>query len=374
MSSAMRRKGAKKGLNFTVMIAGAAGLGKGTFVNTLCEQQLILPRDVPDAESAQQEKEVGLAPYNIEMDEEGVKITLTIVYTPDFACKLSNESSYIQCLNYIETQYDEALLEETRIKRNPKFQDNRVHCLLYFIAPTGHALKQFDIEFMKRLAPRVNIIPVIAKADTLSPEEIATFKRRIMEDINYHKIPVFDFPSDIENDDEETITDNKELKAMMPFTVIGSEGTYSVNGKKVRGRQYQWGVAETDNAQHCDFGRLRYAVLNSHLQDLKDITEDSLYETYRTLKLSSEEKSLSRDQSKEYVDNVELRDELAKQHLIKEELLRKESQRLKEMETKVQNELEARRRDLMKKEQSLKDMESRYGSDTGSKGSAELGH
>lgn len=53
-------------------------------------------------------------------------------------------------------------------------------------------------------------------------------------------------------------------------------------------------------------------MLNSHLQDLKDITEDSLYETYRTLKLSSEEKSLSRDQSKEYVDNVELRDELAK--------------------------------------------------------------
>ena len=44
-----------------------------------------------------------------------------------------------ELLRYIEQQYDEALMEETRIKRNPKFKDNRVHVLLYFIQPTGHA-------------------------------------------------------------------------------------------------------------------------------------------------------------------------------------------------------------------------------------------
>lgn len=41
-------------------------------------------------------------------------------------------------------------------------------------------LKPLDIEFMKHLHDRVNIIPVIAKADTLTPEELAGFKQRVI--------------------------------------------------------------------------------------------------------------------------------------------------------------------------------------------------
>jgi cell division control protein 11 len=74
-------------------------------------------------------------------------------------------------------------------------------------------LKQLDIEFMRRMGKRVNIIPVIAKADSLTPTELVNFKKRILEDISYHKIPIFEFPYDPENDDEETINENKELKA-----------------------------------------------------------------------------------------------------------------------------------------------------------------
>jgi len=41
------------------------------------------------------------------------------------------------------------------------------------------SLKPIDIEFMKRLHHRVNLIPVIAKADLLTEEEIAGFKARV---------------------------------------------------------------------------------------------------------------------------------------------------------------------------------------------------
>lgn len=47
--------------------------------------------------------------------------------------------SFGEILAYLERQYDDILAEESRIKRNPRFRDNRVHALLYFIAPTGHA-------------------------------------------------------------------------------------------------------------------------------------------------------------------------------------------------------------------------------------------
>jgi septin 7 len=50
---------------------------------------------------------------------------------------------------------------------------------VYFIQPTGQALKPLDIEVMRRLHTKVNLIPVIAKADTMTDEEIIAFKARV---------------------------------------------------------------------------------------------------------------------------------------------------------------------------------------------------
>ena len=47
-------------------------------------------------------------------------------------------SSFGEISGYLERQYDDILAEQSRIKRNPRFRDNRVHALLYFITPTGH--------------------------------------------------------------------------------------------------------------------------------------------------------------------------------------------------------------------------------------------
>ncbi len=41
------------------------------------------------------------------------------------------------------------------------------------------SLKPLDIEFMRRLHTKVNLIPVIAKADTLTDDEVAEFKARV---------------------------------------------------------------------------------------------------------------------------------------------------------------------------------------------------
>jgi septin family protein len=87
--------------------------------------------------------------------------------------------SFHEIVAYLEKQYDDILAEESRIKRNPRFRDNRVHALLYFIAPTGHALREIDIELMRRLSPRVNVIPVVGRADSLTPQELRDFKKRV---------------------------------------------------------------------------------------------------------------------------------------------------------------------------------------------------
>lgn len=47
------------------------------------------------------------------------------------------------------------------------------------IAPSGHGLKPLDVELMKRLHDKVNLIPLIAKADTMTPEECIHFKKQV---------------------------------------------------------------------------------------------------------------------------------------------------------------------------------------------------
>lgn len=53
-------------------------------------------------------------------------------------------------------------------------------CLLQPLSPSFPCrLKPLDIEFMKQLHHLVNIIPVIAKADTLTPREIKALKIKV---------------------------------------------------------------------------------------------------------------------------------------------------------------------------------------------------
>ena len=287
----MLKKNIKKGIQFNVMLVGQSGVGKSTFANTLVEAQLVPPRPTQPS-AAQMEKTMAVTPYSCELEEDGLKINLTVIDTPGFGDNIDNDQCSAELLQYVEKQYDEVLLEETRIKRNPKFFDSRIDVCLYFIGPSGHGLRELDVDFMKRLCKRVNIIPVVAKSDSLLPDELRRFKQRVRDDLQMHKITYFQFPDDPREEDHEVLADNSALRQMIPFAIIGAEDTFSVSGKDVRGREYAWGVVDVDNPAHCEFSRLRYLLFNSHLQDLKDLTIDVLYEDYRTEKLQMEEEKL----------------------------------------------------------------------------------
>jgi len=348
-----RRRNKVKGVQFTIMVVGASGTGRTTFVNTLCEADVLPHREMELPDNAHMEQRIEIKPATVELEEDGIRISLTVVDTPGFGDNIDNEDGFQEIMTYLERQYDDILAEQSRIKRNPRFQDNRVHALLYFIPPTGHALREMDIELMRRLSPRVNVIPVIGKADALTPRELKAFKKRIMEDILHYEIPIYNFPYDVEEDDEETIADNMELRATLPFAVVGSEEEVEIDGEPARARVYPWGLVEVDNPNHSDFVRLRGAILGSHLNDLKSLTEDILYETYRTEKLSRTVETGIRD-------SVMHPQELASQSVkIKEEQLRREEEKLREIELRVQREINEKRQELLAKENALRNLETR---------------
>ncbi|KAL4739846.1 Septin-domain-containing protein [Aspergillus similis] len=353
-----RKKNVKKGIQFCLMVCGASGTGRTTFVNTLCGKQVLQGKDADDATNAHLEEGVRIKPVTVELelDDEGTRISLTIVDTPGFGDQIDNEASFSEIVGYLERQYDDILAEESRIKRNPRFRDNRVHVLLYFITPTGHGLRELDIELMKRLSPRVNVIPVIGKADSLTPAELAESKKLIMEDIEHYRIPVYNFPYDIEEDDEDTVEENAELRGLMPFAIVGSDDFVEIDGRKVRARQYPWGVVEVENPRHSDFLAIRSALLHSHLADLKEITHDFLYENYRTEKLS---KSVDGAATTGTDSSINPEDLATQSVRLKEEQLRREEEKLREIELKVQREIAEKRQELLARESQLREIEAR---------------
>ena len=398
-SSALRkRKHLKRGINFTVMVVGQSGCGRSTFINTLCGQQVVdtsstvlLPTDTST------EIELQLREETVELeDDEGVKIQLNIIDTPGFGDSLDNTSSFDIISDYIRHQYDEILLEESRVRRNPRFKDGRVHCCLYLIQPNGHGLKEMDVEFISKLGSLVNILPVIAKSDSLTPEELKLNKKLIMEDIDRYNLPIYNFPFDEDDVSQEDYDTNKYLRSTLPFSIIGSNEVYDMgNSLMVRGRKYPWGMLDVEDATISDFVILRNALLISHLHDLKDYTHEILYERYRTEALSGEsansfqnarnnstvtspavppqqqdnefqgkQKSpvLPQYQAENNTSNIMSspgNDVPRDTYLAREEQIRLEEERLKAFEERVQQELIMKRKELLQREQELREIEER---------------
>ena len=91
-------------------------------------------------------------------------------------------------------------------------------------------MKEIDIEFIKRMGIRANVIPVISKADTLTPDELQLFKSALRRDISYFELPIYDFPF-AEDDEPEMIQEAKELQVFfLLFSVNLSTGYASSIG------------------------------------------------------------------------------------------------------------------------------------------------
>ena len=124
------------------------------------------------------EKTLNVEAHQVELEENGVKLSLTVIDTPGFGDAVDNTNHCNTIVEYVEKQFDDFLEAETSLERVAR-PDSRVHACLYFIVPSGHGLKKKDLEFMKKLDEKVNIIPVIGKADVLTKTELAAFNNKV---------------------------------------------------------------------------------------------------------------------------------------------------------------------------------------------------
>ncbi|KAL1509862.1 hypothetical protein ABEB36_004536 [Hypothenemus hampei] len=269
-------KSVQNGFIFNIMCIGETGLGKSTLMDSLFNTNFESnpsPHTLPT---------VKLNGHTYELQESNVRLKLTIVDTVGYGDQINKEDSFKAIVKYIDDQFENYLQEELKIKRSlSTFHDTRIHVCLYFICPTGHGLKSIDLVCMKKLDQKVNIIPIIAKADTISKTELQKFKAKIMAELQNNGVQIYEFPVD-----DESVTEvNGAMNSHIPFAVIGSTDFIKVGSKLVRARQYPWGTVQVENETHCDFVKLREMLIRTNMEDMREKTHNKHYELYRKKRL-----------------------------------------------------------------------------------------
>ena len=158
--------------------------GKTTLVNTLFGDKFKESNATPryQAQSLDQdnlaEKTTRIEVRETEYEESGFKVKFTVIDTPGFGDYTNNTHSWVPIVNYIDDQHKLYMLQEEQPDRR-NVVDTRVHACLYFIRPSGRGLLPLDIKVMQELSTRVNLIPVIGKADSFTLKDREKFKIKV---------------------------------------------------------------------------------------------------------------------------------------------------------------------------------------------------
>uniref|UniRef100_A0A671S2E5 Septin n=1 Tax=Sinocyclocheilus anshuiensis TaxID=1608454 RepID=A0A671S2E5_9TELE len=245
-------KSTSQGFCFNILCIGETGIGKSTLMDTLFNTNF------ENFESSHFEPKVRLRAQTYDLQESNVRLKLTVVNTVGFGDQMNKQQSYQHIVDYIDTQFESYLQEELKIKRSlHNYHDSRIHACLNFIAPSGHSLKSLDLVTMKKLDSKVNIIPVIAKADTISKSELHKFKIKIMSELVSNGVQIYQFPID----DETVANINTAMNGHLPFAVVGSTEEVNIGNKMLKARQYPWGVVQGEPDRNVEFKPLFFVSL-----------------------------------------------------------------------------------------------------------------
>lgn len=272
----------KRGFQFNVMVVGHSGLGKSTLINTLFASHLIdsSGKDITQ-EPIEKTTEIKVSKHTLVEDR--VRLNVNVIDTPGFGDSINNDKAWEPIVKYIKEQHSQYLRKELTAQRERYIEDSRVHAVLYFIQPNGKGLTELDVAALKRLTEISNVIPVIAKADTLTLDERVAFRSILQTEFEKHSFRIY--PYDLDDLTEEEKELNSSIRSIVPFAVVGSEKDVTVNGELVKGRKTRWGVINVEDINQSEFVYLREFLIRTHLQDLIETTALTHYESFRSKQL-----------------------------------------------------------------------------------------
>lgn len=246
------------GKSFNVLVVGPTGIGKSTLINSIFDVNC---EDSPDLERALTDISLQIREFR-PCGGDG-ELKLNFIETKGFGNQQDTSDVWKPIVKYIEDKSREYLEEEFKVQEMVynDIVDNRVHCCIFMIPPFSSGLAVCNLALMKQLHQRVCLIPVIAKADVLTKEELHNLKGKLRQEFINHDIQLYN---------------SKEYQ--FPLAVATTVDIISENGKRHRVRRYPWGImyAERDS----EFLDLRSLMVNN-LEALRRETHFTHYRKYR---------------------------------------------------------------------------------------------
>lgn len=107
---------------------------------------------------------------------------MRVIDTPGFGNNIDHKHAVRPITNYIGRCRDEQFKAQMAGRRTEDSEtyDCLVHACIYFISP--HRLLEIDRHFLKNVQRELAIVPVIAKSDTLTDDEIKEYRAMLRDE------------------------------------------------------------------------------------------------------------------------------------------------------------------------------------------------
>ncbi|KAH0281104.1 hypothetical protein KCU91_g490, partial [Aureobasidium melanogenum] len=365
MHSPRRMRRRKEPEAFNILITGAKGSGKTSFVEFLKTELALPPHKQTRGHTPppHTQSDSPFEPTYIEADIEGERIGLTLWDSQGLE-KSIIDLQLRDLAAFIESKFEDTFTQESRVVRTPGVKDTHIHCVLLLLDPArldstmrsaehSSAKKlsvaedeSLDLDVIRALEGKTTVIPIIAKADTLTAAHMAHLKRLVWSNVKHAKLdPLDSLNLDDEEDDESPDSEaleggfssseselqpailspprkatehinaedsdtvdtsfppvRKSSRAMLgpvsskradsctpapeelflPFSILSPDSHTSPGALT---RVFPWGEADPCNPAHCDYIRLRECVFSDWRSDLRATSREKWYENWRTSRL-----------------------------------------------------------------------------------------
>jgi septin family protein len=275
-----------------------------------------------------------------------------------------------EMLAFLESKFEETFTEEMKVVRSPGVQDTHIHAVFLVLDPArldrnlasarmaasnGHGGKygprvmgaldeDLDLQVIRTLQGKTIVIPVIAKADTITTKHMNVLKKSVWDSLKKANLDPLESlglddetssmadSSRIDEVDEEGdeyargqdvdrahTPEGEGLPIQGGLSPAASPSSKRLSSQSIRrhkaaqeeakedeipfiplsiispdlyepeviGRQFPWGFADPYNEEHCDFTRLKEAVFSEWRGELREASREQWYEGWRTSRLKT---------------------------------------------------------------------------------------
>ncbi|OAQ86302.1 Sep4b [Purpureocillium lilacinum] len=341
---------------FNILVIGTRGSGKTSFIEFLKTAFALPAHKRPTRKPEEDDFKVhapasgNFVPHYLETEIDSERIGLTL-WDSEGVEKNLVDLQLREMSGFLESKFEETFAEEMKVVRSPGVQDTHIHAVFFVLDPAaldrniasarkaagyqnggvnglnhrtfGGLDHDVDLQILRALSGKTTVIPVIAKADTVTTKHMNVLKKAVWDSIKKANLDPLealglddegdDLSGRIDEEDEEAIDDEPHMMPSPPTSPNSKRlSSQSIRKHKaqpetkeddtpflplsiispdlyepgVAGRQFPWGFADPYNETHCDFQRLKEAVFSEWRAELREASREQWYEGWRTNKLN----------------------------------------------------------------------------------------